>query len=423
MRILSVLTHTEQNTLTLQFEIIKSPELDKKRDFYHYDGKATRAQALASDGYHVTESRCSIKAHHQDETSAVSQFNVKLLKIKLNLPNDYVRAISLFNNLDYYLKTDKCDHIFFEVESIEKYFVRQENSVIQTKEMSSIHDVFRNMGNNRYGDPIGFLSIPISEFVKNKKAFPSNTSLSSYLAQEVIKNNSLFGFLNALQLLDPAVDKSEKLIILNALAKLKQIHDDGNQIDELILNHFKGNRDEGARYKKSVLQCIMNKIQQIAKYNLIRPCLGEPAYDGGNYYDSYTEIQFLLLAKINYCGDGRVSLSVTDNPLWLNQYTKDKRLDGKLEPELRFLGNMIGLEFASDSTFDGTIIFTKECSERLIKTGILYNADFLNNLMKFEKIFEDPKKQQSGLLKDLFPAASLEKKEPEQTRPSYGLTI
>lgn len=354
MRILSAHVYSENDCIKLQFEILKSQPLVKKNKNYAGPYKVSPTIALQDDGYETQEFKLKLiaRTNPTDET-AKDLFSATLIEIKL--PNDPIAAFNLVEQLDLIYKTSKSDIILLSDESIKNHTPFSKADATKTK-TPSIQDMLFQFASAYRGEPIIYpLDISIHDYIKNKKYLPKQTSLAEHVAHEISTINPSLNFLNGIKLLNPEVNDATRQILLQEMvAALKNYQN----LDRFIDN-----------------------LNKLAKEALIRSCYGMKAHDGGNYRYNYTELQLLRIAKFDFRDDGRMSIKLNNNSVYQKIYAEAKSHIGILEDEMRFLGNIIGLEFSPDSKFDSEIIFTPACTQSLIKKGLGYDAQHSQELI------------------------------------------
>src|SRR3990167_7009190 len=111
----------------------------------------------------------------------------------------------------------------------------------------------------------------------------------------------------------------------------------------------------------------MNKIYQ--------KCMEQVDPDETKYGLTHSEYRFLMAAKFVLQDDGRLSINMQDNPVFINEYNTNDKVK-RLKLELQHMAKWLDFEFDQDADFGGKVTFTNACSERLIALGLHLNSDY-----------------------------------------------
>ncbi len=130
----------------------------------------------------------------------------------------------------------------------------------------------------------------------------------------------------------------------------------------------------GANYIISIVNCM-------AKRRLFKPCINQVAHDKDKYTFAYIEWDFLREANFNVLEDGRISIDVTQNEIYLRLYAPGKKHFSIFKDEMLHLAKLLNLEFDIDTDFEKTIIFTRHCSRQLKELGLHLNTSYIKKLL------------------------------------------
>lgn len=152
---------------------------------------------------------------------------------------------------------------------------------------------------------------------------------------------------------------------------------------------------------------MLNLLSSKRKIELLLPCLGKKADDGGNYSMHYTELMLIYFGTFQLVEDEKVAIVDLDKNLaYIEHYAIGKRNYKILDRELQYLAKCLEWEFDPNVNFhqDKKIVFSKEFSLKLIQSGLLINADLckdLVNVYKFWTFFTKIKLQGDNVFSQL----------------------
>jgi hypothetical protein len=138
--------------------------------------------------------------------------------------------------------------------------------------------------------------------------------------------------------------------------------------------------------QQAELDYLVKRIHLLAKEKLVESCLGKSTHIHGIYTLDNTLLDFIREAQFSVSTDECMRIINLDkNIAYKKYYAADNIGHRYFVLELKFLGELIGLEFTACD--HGKIIFTKECSSRLFAQGLHFNLAYVKNLLRAQNHF------------------------------------
>lgn len=140
-------------------------------------------------------------------------------------------------------------------------------------------------------------------------------------------------------------------------------------------------RELTAAQKYPELTQLLNNFNRATIYKLLAPCIGKVAFDRTKYHWAYTELNVLTGAIFSVRADGRVGIQMEHNVGYQRHYARGKSNHRIMKDEFKHLFNILELEYERDCDFHKEIVFTRDCSQRLLAMGVHIDANYVKKLL------------------------------------------
>lgn len=158
--------------------------------------------------------------------------------------------------------------------------------------------------------------------------------------------------------------------------------------------------------RKDELHHLLRNISRLSKRKLFEACLGKAAFNRQLYSWASPEWSVLKAANFYIRPDEKVGIKLGQNAGYLAYYAEDKPHHDVAESELRFFGDLVGLQFDPASNFHQELIFTEACSYRLKSEGFHLTPHYikkLQSMVNYASLFKRVVQEFSGGAYAAFP--------------------